>query len=227
MNFSIPRKNYSEMILYIWKIIELPNISRNDLLYTISFELFLFSPKDADHFIKIAVNNGYLILDKNDKLRLSDDLALELENWHAKRRSDILERIKKSTRIVQNLNNFKKNGSNKFNTILKALLDTGTINRAVLVSDSAIKIITFDPQEKIVKAEVEGSKKTPYIIEISANEKIIKHNCHDFQTKRAHDKKFCKHLAKLFLMLKEKDEKEATLILEAITKDINKWKFII
>ena len=27
-------------------------------------------------------------------------------------------------------------------------------------------------------------------IEISANEKIIKHNCHDFQTKRAHDKKF-------------------------------------
>lgn len=227
MNFSIPRKNYSEMILYIWKIIELPHISRNDLIYIISFETFLFSPKDADDFIKKAVNNGYLIVDKNDKLSLSEDLALELENWQAKRRVDILERIKKSTSIVQNLNNFKKNGSNKFNTILKAFLDTGTINRAVLVSDSAINIITFDPQEKIIKAEIEGSKKTPYIIEISANEKVVKHNCHDFQTKRAQDKKFCKHLAKLFLMLKEKDEKETTLILEAITKDINKWRFII
>ena len=37
MNFSIPRSNYSEMVLYIWKIIEIPNISINDLIYRISF----------------------------------------------------------------------------------------------------------------------------------------------------------------------------------------------
>ena len=59
------------------------------------------------------------------------------------------------------------------------------------------------------------------------NEKILKHDCHDFQTKRAQNKKFCKHLAKLFLLLKEKDEKRATLFLENITKDVNKWDFVI
>lgn len=226
MNFAIPRKNYSEMIFYIWKLIELPHISKTDLLYMISFETFLFSPKDADIFIRKAINNGSLKVDNNNNISLSEELALELKKWHKKRRVDILEKIKKSTSIVQNIKKFKENSSNKFNTILKAFLDTGTINRAVLVSDSSIKINTFDPRKKLIQAEVEGSKKTPYIIEISTLEKVVKHDCHDFQTKRAQNKKFCKHLAKLFLLLKEKDEKGATLILEAITKDINKWKFI-
>ncbi len=215
------------MTLYIWKIIELPYIYIYDLIYKISFELFLFSPKDAKEFIKKAVHNGFLIKDNDNKLSLSDDLALELKNWHKKRKVEILKKVNNSTSIAQNTDNFNINGSNKFNILLKAFLDTGTINRAVLVSDSAISINTFDPQSKIIKAEVQGSQKTPYIIEISTNEKILKHDCHDFQTKRAQNKKFCKHLAKLFLLLKEKDEEGATLFLENITKDVNKWDFVI
>ena len=215
------------MTLYIWKIIELPYVSLIDLVYKISFELFLFSPEEAKKFIDKAIHKGYLIVGTGNKLNLSDALALELNNWHKERRVEILENINKSTNITHFTDNFKKNSSNKFNILLKAFLDKGTINRAVLVSDSAITINTFDPHGKIVKAEVKGSQKIPYIIEISINEKILKHDCHDFQTKRAPNKKFCKHLAKLFLVLKEKDEKGATLFLENITKDINKWDFVI
>jgi len=215
------------MTLYIWKIIELPYISLNDLIYKISFELFLFSPEEAKEFIDKAVHKGYLIVGTDNKLNLSDALALELNSWHKDRRVEILENINKSTNIAHLTDNFKKNDSNKFNILLKAFLDKGTINRAVLVSDSAITINTFDPHGKIVKAEVKGSQKIPYTIEISTNEKVLKHDCHDFQTKRAPNKKFCKHLAKLFLVLKEKDEKGATLFLENITKDINKWDFVI
>jgi len=215
------------MTLYIWKIIELPQISLTDLIYKISFELFLFSPEEAKEFIDKAVQKGYLIVGIDNKLLLSDALALELNNWHKERRVEIVENINKSTNIAHFTDNFKKNGSNKFNILLKAFLDKGTINRAVLVSDSSITINTFDPHSKIVKAEVKGSQIIPYTIEISTNERVLKHNCHDFQTKRAPNKKFCKHLAKLFLVLKEKDEKGATLFLENITKDINKWDFVI
>ena len=214
------------MTLYIWKIIELPYISLNDLIYKISFELFLFPPKDAKEFIKKAVHNGFIIIDNDNKLSLSDDLSLELKNWHKKRRVEILKKFNNSTSIAQNIKNFKINDSNKFNILLKAFLDTGTINRAVLVSDSAINISTFDLHSKIIKAEIKGSQKTPYIIEISPNEKVLKHDCQDFQTKRAKNKKFCKHIAKFFLLLKEKDEKGATVFLENITKDINKWDFV-
>ena len=215
------------MTLYIWKIVELPFISLSDLIYKLSFELYLFSPKDAKEFIKKAVHNGLLIKDKDNKLSLSDALTLELSKWHRKRRAEILKKVNNAMSIAQNIDNFKKNSSNKFNILLKAFLDTGTINRAVLVSDSAININTFDPYGKIIKAEVKGSQKTPYIIEISSEEKVLKHDCNDFLTKRAQNKKFCKHLAKLFLLLKEKDEKGATLFLENITNDINKWDFVI
>ena len=214
------------MTLYIWKIIELPFVSLSELIYKLSFELYLFSPKDAKEFIKKVVHNGFLIIDSDNKLSLSDALNLELKNWHRKRRVEILKKVNNSTSIAKNIDNFKKNSSNKFNILLKAFLDTGTINRAVLVSDSAISINTFDPHSKIIKAEVKGSQKTPYIIEISTNEKVLKHDCNDFQTKRAQSKKFCKHLAKLFLLLKEKDEKGAILYLENITNDINKWNFV-
>ena len=215
------------MTLYIWKIIELPFISTSDLAYKISFELFLFSPKDAKEFIKKAIHNGFLIVGDNDKLSPSDDLALELKNWHKKRRVEISKKINKTKSITQDTDKFKKNDSNKFNILLKAFLDSGTINRAVLVSDSAITLRTIESQGKIIKAEVQGSRKNPYLIEISTIEKVLKHDCHDFKTKRVQNKKFCKHLAKLFLLLKERDEKGATSLLENIAKDINKWEFVI
>ena len=215
------------MTLYIWKIIELPEISTSDLVYKISFDLFLFSPNDAKEFIKNAIHNGFLIAGDNNNLSLSDELAIELKNWHKKRRVEISKKIKKTKNITQYADNFKINDSNKFNILLKAFLDKGTINRAVLVSDSAITISAIEPHSKVIKAEIQGSRKIPYIIEISSIEKVLKHNCHDFETKRAQNKKFCKHLAKLFLLLKEKDEKGATMLLENITKDINKWEFVI
>ena len=213
------------MILYIWKIIDLPYISTDDLIYRLSFEMFLFSPPEAQMFVKKAIQKGTLTVDDNHKLSLSNALVLELENWHRKRKEEILNNIKSTASINNKIEKFKKNSVNKFNILLKAFLDTGTINRAVQVSDSSILLTTFDPQGGLLKAEIKGSRDTPYIIEISTNEKIVKHDCHDFQTKRAQDKKFCKHLAKLFLLIKEKDEKEATIILEKMSKEINKWSF--
>jgi hypothetical protein len=226
VNFAIPRNNNSEMVLYIWKIIDLPSISLSDLLYELSFKLFLFSPNGANQFIQKVVDNNFLIEIPNNMFKLSHNLEQKLKNWHIKRKALILKKIESSKKETQEIDNFEKKNLNKFNTLLKAFLDKGTINRAVTVSDSAFNITKFDPKGKIIKAEVKGSNDAPYNIEISINDKFIKHNCHDFQTNRAKNKKFCKHLAKLFLLLKKKNEKSASFFLESITNEINNWDFL-
>jgi len=226
VNFAIPRGNTSEMVLHIWKIIELPSIQQDDFLHVISFELFLFSPKEAKEFIKTAIHEGYLILEGDERIKLSKSLALKLNKWHEKRKTYISEKIKDVNDFNEFSNESKNKDVNKFKILLKALLDKGTINRAVAESDSAYKFNTFDSKQKIIKAEVQGSQKIPYNIDINISEKVIKHNCLDFQTKRAENKKFCKHLAKLFLLLKIKNADLATYFLESITKDINNWKFL-
>ena len=223
MNFAIPRGITSDMVLHIWKIIALPSIEQDDLLHKISFELFLFSPKEAKEFVNIAIHKGSLILIGDDRIKLSESLALELYKWHEKRKMHVSERLKE-------INDFSKksksNDTNKFKILLKALLDKGTINRAVAESDSAYEFRIIDSGQKIIKAQVQGSQKIPYNIDINISEKVIKHNCHDFRTKRAVNKKFCKHLAKLFLLLKIKNEDLASYFLESITRDINNWNFL-
>jgi len=223
VNFAIPRGKTSEMVLHIWKIIDLPSIQQDDFLHIISFELFLFSPKEAKEFINIAVHKGHLVSEGDYRVKLSETLDLELKKWHERRKTHISENIKDVNEFSEES---KNNDVNKFKILLKALLDKGTINRAVAESDSAYKFRFLDSSQKIIKGEVQGSQKIPYNIEININEKIIKHNCHDFRVKRAENKKFCKHLAKLFLILKIQNADLASYFLESITKEINKWNFL-
>jgi len=227
VNFAIPRGNTSEMVLHIWKIIDLPSIQQDDLLHKISFELFLFSPKEAKEFINIAIHKGSLILIGDDRIKLSETLALELCKWHEKRKTHISKKLKEINDFNEISERPNNNDANMFKILLKALLDKGTINRAVAEADSAYKFRVIDSGQKIIKAEVQGSQKIPYNIDINISEKVIKHNCHDFRTKRAVNKKFCKHLAKLFLLLKIKNADLASYFLENITRDINNWNFLV
>ena len=226
MNFAIPRGNTAEMVLHIWKILELPDIHQDDLLHKISFELSFFSPKDAKEFINGAVHKGYLIQESNERIKLSESLDIELNKWHEMRKIHITKKKNNFNNLNEFTDESKNSEKNTFKILLKALLDKGTINRAVAESDSAYEFKLIDSGQKIIKAEVKGSQKIPYKININISEKIIEHNCHDFQTKRAVNKKFCKHLAKLFLLLKIKNNDLASYFLEIITKDIDNWKFL-
>lgn len=225
MNFAIPRKNPSDLVLYIWKIIDIPHISLNDLLYTISFELFLLSPQKSLEFIQNSIETKLLEIDEYDKITLSQNLNKKLQNWQSKRKETILSKIDSTKQSVRAVNNFETDRSSNFKILLKAFLDKGTINRTVSISEEDFSINEFNFEKGSIKAEYKGSKKEPYIIEINTNNKTLIHNCHDFQTRRLDNKKFCKHLAKLFLLLKEKDEISATNFLSEIAENINKWEF--
>lgn len=226
MNFAIPRNNPAEMILYIWKIIDLPTITEDDLLFTISFDLFLLSPQKAKELIHSSIENNFLEKHDKDILSLSRNLKKNLENWQLERKEAILTKIIQSKKKDKALNNFQKDKVSIFNTLLKAFLDRGTINRTLSISEEDFNIIEFDFERGFIKADVSGSKKESYRIEININNRELIHNCHDFQTKRAENKKFCKHLAKLFLLLKEKKEESAIGFLREIAEHINNWKFL-
>jgi hypothetical protein len=225
MNFAIPRKNNTEMLLYIWKIIDLPSISLSDLLYKISFELFLLSPTKASDFIENCIENENLLKDENQNLRLSNALSQKLITWQTARKGVILEKITSAKKVAKLKSDINKKEPTNFSVLINAFTDKGTLNRSVSISDAAFEILEYDHDKGMIKSKVAGSKKEPYIIEIDTNEKILRHNCHDFEERRASNKKFCKHLTKLFLLLKEKDENIAEFFLKKLAENIDVWDF--
>ena len=93
-------------------------------------------------------------------------------------------------------------------------------NGQITISNSSFEILEYDYSKGIINSKVAGSKEESYVIEINTNEKILKHNCHDFESRRAENKKFCKHIVTLFLILKEKNEKIADSFLNKIAEEI-------
>ncbi len=225
MSFTIPRKDNSEMLLYIWKIIDIPSISLNNLLYKISFELFLLPPNKATEFINNCIHNNLLVKDDNNHLSLSAALNKKLNNWQNKRKANILEKINSVKKLAQLRRDSQKKDATKFSVLINAFVDKGTLNRSVSVLDTAFELLEYDLEKGTVKAKVAGSKEESYIIEIDINSKFLRHDCHDFETRRAENKKFCKHLAKLFLLIKEENENIAEFFLNELAENIDNWDF--
>lgn len=220
MNFATPRNNIPEMLLYIWKVIDLPIILMSDLQYRISFELSLLPPNKAKFFIEYCIKNELLIKDDSNFLKLSEDLNEQINNWQKQRKIAILEKMRSSKKVTH----LSKELSN-FSVLMNAFVDKGTLNRSVSVSDAAFELLKYDRKEGIIKSKVKGSKEESYIIEVDTINKILRHNCSDFEERRALNKKFCKHIAKLFLLLKEKDENIAEFFLSQLAEDIDNWDF--
>ena len=225
MIFDVPQKNASELVIHIWKIIDLPSISMDDLIYKISFEYFILSPEKAEEFISRSINNGILKKDKDNYISLSNILAQKLKKWQDGMRNDIINKINSSRKMDLAMKELEGGKRSDFSTLLKSFLDKGTINRAAAISDNAFQLSHIDYEKGLIKAKVAGAKEEFYNIEINTGLRKIAHNCHDFETNRAHNKKFCKHLAKFFLLLKEKNVKSIGNLLKEITLNINDWEF--
>jgi hypothetical protein len=225
LNLEPPKKSATELLLYLWKIIDLPEISLEDLVYKISFELFLFPPEKAKKFIEKAITSKLLNFDE-ENITLSSRLNTTLQKWQEKRRKEISTKMAQEEKKFETIKEVSNNKSNGFNPLLHAFLDKGTLNRTVGVSENDFDFKTLDLNEGKVEGKISGSKDTPYKLSINCQDKELIHNCHDFEARRAPNKKFCKHLAKLFLLLKERDEPNACKLLEKISKNINAWEFL-
>ena len=224
MTLNHLQKNESEFLVHLWKIIDLPKIVKSELKYRISFELFLKTPSEASELINSSIKKKLLILDREDKVALSPTLQDKLQEWQNTRKKEISYRIKSyknSTRQVREATSKQTS----FNVLLKAFLDKGTLNRAASISNDSVNLMMIDPRKGIIKAKVSGSEQRVYNFEYNKTNRTLSHNCQDFTNKRAQDKKFCKHITKVFLILKDKQEEKAAQFLEYIAEDIENWDF--
>ncbi|TFG22830.1 MAG: hypothetical protein EU533_03810 [Promethearchaeota archaeon] len=224
MALSIPRKNLSDMVLYVWKIIGLPSVSFQDLVYLLSYKLFLYDTIAATKFVNSAIEEGLLLKDSNEHLSLSGVLKEKLENWQIQRKEEISEKLK-SIKIVKRMENTSKDKLNDFTLLFKPFVDEATLTRTASILQSDITYEMNDLDRGVIKVKVKGSKEIPYTIQINLDNKYIHHDCHDYETRKSKSKKFCKHLAKLFLILKDEDEEKATKLLNKIADQINEWNF--
>jgi hypothetical protein len=193
-------------------------------MYNISFKLFSLPPDEANFFIKKCLKDNLLIEDNKGKFRLSDSLKRRLEDWQEIRTKTITEKLDSVQKIGKLKSSIEKDQSNLFGVLIKQIVEKGTLNRAATVSSSDFEILEFDYEKGIIRSTVSGSKEDPYIIELDINNKFLKHNCHDFETRRSINKKFCKHLTKLFLWLKD-EKKEIEFFLKTIVESIEEWTF--
>lgn len=224
MDLSIPRKSLSEMVLYVWKIIGLPSVSFQDLVYLLSYKLFLYDTIAAAKFINLAIDESLLLKNSNDLLSLSDVLNEKLEKWEVQRKEEISEKLK-SIQVVKRIENPSKDESNDFTVLFKTFVDDATLTRTASILQSDITYVTNDLDKGILNVKIKGSKEIPYTIKVDLDKKYIHHDCHDYETRKSKNKKFCKHLAKLFLILKDEAEEKATNLLKKIADHINEWNF--
>ena len=119
----------------------------------------------------------------------------------------------------------EKDETTSFSILLKSFVERGTINRAANISSTDFDIKELDITKGVTKSTVSGSKEESYYIEIDINKKLLKHNCHDFETRRSKNKQFCKHLTRFFLLLKEKNKDSAEFFLKDLAENIDKWEF--
>ncbi len=226
MNLANPPINNPELlVLYLWKIIDLPTITLNDFLFKISYDLFVLPPDKAKEFINSCIENKLLVLTEKKDLSLSTSLNTELKNWQKLRKNEINQNIN----LVKKINQLKavneKGKSTNFSKHLNSLVDKETLNRAVRVKNEDFDIKELDFEKGIIKATIKGSKQHPYIIELDLKNKHIKHDCHDFEARRSKNKQFCKHLTKFFLLLRESHKVSTEQFLMYISENIEKWDF--
>ncbi|MBN1215114.1 MAG: DUF2240 family protein [Candidatus Lokiarchaeota archaeon] len=226
IEFKIPKEDPKKFILYLWKIIDLEKISQDNLIFYISYRLFLLSPDKVNKFIKKSIENNLIEITDDKKISLNPKLREDFDIWQKKREDHIKKKEKDNNLRIDILEDLENKKKNNFNTLLKAFSDKGTINRAVSISTDTIKLSLFDQEKKSIRVTFIGREKESYFIEIDQNKKIIRHNCHDYNERRAKNKKFCKHLARLFLILKEQNQNFTEQLLGDIADTINNWEFL-
>ena len=111
IELKFPKEDPPKIILHLWKIIDLKMISRVDLVYLISFKIYLMPPDKADNFIKKSIENSLLKINSDNMISLANKLEEKFNIWQEKREEIIKrkeEEIKAKVHILKDLNKKKK-----------------------------------------------------------------------------------------------------------------------
>lgn len=107
-----------------------------------------------------------------------------------------------------------------FEDIIEKLTNKNTLNRVKSIPDKRIRIFRIDKEKGIIEAEIQGNKLIPYKLNINISlintSRFIDHDCPDYLARKKQNNKFCKHIVKLFYILKNQEYDFAYSLLKKI-----------
>ncbi len=159
-----------------------------------------------NHFHGYAVENCLQML---EMLGIINDEQKKLK----KKIEDYKIRIEKEKTTLKTF--FDYESFNDLELLLTNFINENRMIRAKEIKNDEIKNVRIT--NDLLEAEIRK-----YKIVIDMKNKIITHNCADWQ-KLINEKKFCKHIGKLFLYLKTK---HSLSILKDLYNNVDSWKFI-
>jgi hypothetical protein len=112
---------------------------------------------------------------------------------------------------------------NEILALLEKYVDKAALNRSAAFSDSQIHLKRLSSEEGLLICEITGDENgnKALRIKIDTEARAVTHRCEEFRQMNIYKKKFCSHLAKLCLFLKEEYPRE----LFSILKDISQYDY--
>ncbi len=188
--FSVPR-NPVRLVDYAFRALGKDQVPIQQLEFFLSFDIRKMAPSEALKLIERLQSEGQISIE-NGFVKLSQKMVVDTE-------------IPTQT-AVTNLGDY-----------LRLFVSSSRLSRAVGMNDQAIEFIRVSQNPLKVEATVHGSQ--DYVLILDEASRRIAHNCPDWR-KVSLLHRFCKHVAKLFLIL-EKDE--AIRVLQSL--QLESWEF--
>jgi hypothetical protein len=188
--YTVPRGPL-QLVDYAFQALGKNRVSTQQLIFFISFDLRRFPPSRVKKILQDLQAKGSLEIDGDEVVR-PQGVLLEHEPAVPTSSADLGEQ-------------------------LQLFVSSSRLSRAVGMADNAIEFQRLSKTPLRIQAIVHGSRK--YSLELDEELMQISHDCPDWQRVRVIHR-FCKHVAKLFLLL-EKDE--ALRLLRSLKKD--SWEF--
>jgi uncharacterized protein YecE (DUF72 family) len=169
-----------------------------------------------NHYSGYAPENCLEILEMLEVATSEQKIALEKIKSYREQPLETELKTKTLTEYMDNISIKPKEPKIEENTesLLRQFADEGRILRGRVIRDNELKDITFKEQKLLGKIR-------KYSILIDLKEKLIQHDCDDWQRIK-NRKKFCKHIIKLLLRI---SKKESLKILKTVKENLNQWKF--
>ena len=188
--FTIPR-NPRGLIEYAFRALGKNSVSVKDLVFFLSFDLRQMPPSRAHDLVKKLQSSGHIVVEEG-QVQLGPNIESEAQPTPVE---DVAE----------------------LGDLLKQFVSSPRLTRAVGMDDKALRFKQTASPPLRIEARVFGSQE--YSLVLDEAKKRIEHNCPDWRRVSVLQR-FCKHVAKLFLLLKQED---AVRILESLHE--GSWEF--
>ncbi|MDO8124209.1 MAG: DUF2240 family protein [Candidatus Hermodarchaeota archaeon] len=188
--FSVPR-NPVGLVDYALRALGKDHVPIQQLVFFLSFDIRQMAPSQALKLIKRLQSEGQISIE-NGLVKVSHEMVVDTE----------IPTQTASTNLGEHLRLF---------------VSSSRLSRAVGMNNQAIEFIRVSQNPLKVEATVHGSQ--DYILILDEASRRIAHNCPDWR-KVSLLHRFCKHVAKLFLIL---EKEESIRLLQSL--QVESWEF--